>query len=340
MTAPPRHPIEPAAVVAGFEPASLDELRDDAETFDAAVAETPAIDRFCSSSAWILAADAALMGERTPWIWRSDAGWIATARATRPGGRYLEPLELAWGLACPIVGADPALMVEGLLALASADADWDALLLAGVSPGGAHARALRHHLRPGWRLGRGPATTRYVASLEGGVDGFLSRRSRNFRKGLRADQRAAAARGLVFEAVDVTAVGAPACLARILAIEARSWKGRSGVGIDQGLMRAFYEHMLGPLAARGAARLLVGRVDDRDVAFILGGVFAGEYRGLQFSYDADERALGLGNLGQLAQIERLVEERVLTYDLGTAMEYKERWAETVVETSLLVVARH
>lgn len=323
-----------------FTAATLDELRRDADDFDRAVAVTPGIDRFCSSSAWVLAADAALMGERDPWIWRSGAGWIAMAKADRPGGRYVEPLELAWGLACPIVGPDPATLVDRALAVAAADPDWDALLLAGIAGSGSHAWALRQGLRPGWRLGRGPATARYVASLDGGVDGFLGRRSRNFRKGLRADQRAAAARGMTWEDVAVTADTATAALERVLAVERLSWKGRSGAGIDQGAMRAFYEHMIGPLAARGAARLLVARVDERDAAFILGGVFAGEYRGLQFSYDADLRDLGLGNLGQLAQIERLVAEGVHTYDLGTAMEYKERWAEIVVETALLVVARH
>ena len=75
------------------------------------------------------------------------------------------------------------------------------------------------------------------------------------------------------------------------------------------------------------------------LAFILGGVFAGEYRGLQFSFDAEYRHHALGNLLQLQQIEALCEEGNEVYDLGTAMPYKERWAETVVETRLLVIAR-
>ena len=71
----------------------------------------------------------------------------------------------------------------------------------------------------------------------------------------------------------------------------------------------------------------------------VGGVFAGEYRGLQFSFDDAFRWLGLGNLLQLRQIEALCSEGVELYDLGTAMPYKERWAEQVVETRLLVIAR-
>ena len=314
-------------------------LASSAASFDDAVAATPAIDRFCSSAPWILAAHAALMGERTPRIWTGALGWVALARAERPGGRYLEPLELAWGLACPLVGPDPAALTEAFLAAAADDPDWDAILCAGVTPGSAHHRALRSRLRPGWRFGLGPTTERYVASLDGGVDGFLARRSRNFRKAVRADQRAAAAAGVQFAPVEVTADNAVATLARVMAIEARSWKGQAGLGVDAGPMRAFYEHMVGPLAAAGRLRLMIGRADDADVAFILGGVFAGEYRGLQFSHDARYRALGLGNVSQLAQIEALCAEGLHTYDLGTAMDYKARWAEQVVATALYAIAR-
>jgi Acetyltransferase (GNAT) domain len=318
---------------------TLAELVAQSIAFDRAVAVTPAIDRFCSSSAWIVAAHHALMGEREPWLWASDEGWVAFARAERPGGRYLEPLEMAWGLACPIVGADPRAIVEACLHCAAADADWDALMLAGIAIGSEHFRAIRAQVRPGWRLGIGPKTERYVANLDGGVDGFLSRRSRNFRKALRADVKAAAAAGIEFAPVAITVANATDCLHRVLAIEARSWKGQAGLGVDQGPMRAFYEHMIVPLAAAGAARLLIARADDVDVAFIFGGVFAGEYRGLQFSHDLRYRHLGLGNVAQLAQITRLVDEPIGLYDLGTAMDYKARWAEIVVETALVVIAR-
>ena len=318
---------------------TLAELVDRAAAFDRAVAATPGIDRFCSSAPWVVAAHHALMGEREPWVATVDDGWVALARAQRPGGRYLEPLELAWGLACPVIGPDPLAVVEGLMAGLAADRDWDLALLAGIVTGSAHHRALRLCLHPGWRLGVGPSTERYVASLAGGVDGFLGRRSRNFRKAVRADQKRAIAEGLVFAPVEITPANAQACLTRILAIESRSWKGQAGVGVDQGPMREFYRLMIEPLATTGRARLLVATKDDRDVAFIFGGVFAGEYRGLQFSHDVAYRSYGLGNVAQLAQIERLVAERIDTYDLGTAMEYKARWAEQVVTTTLYAIAR-
>ncbi len=318
----------------------LDELRAAAGAFDDAIAATPTIDHFCSSSAWVLSAHEALMGPRTPWILRGDAGWVAMAVAPRGDGRFAEPLELSWGLACPLAGADPVALGEAFVAAAAARGDWDGLLLAGLAPGGALERALLRALPPSWRRGHGAETVRNQASLEDGLDGYLARRSRNFRKALRADERTAAGAGITFEDVvarDVDA--ADAAMARVLAIEARSWKGRAGVGVDAGPMRAFYAHMVRLLAPAGRMRLLMARRADRDVGFVLGGVFAGTYRGLQFSHDAALRHLALGNVLQRQQIERLCAEGVARYDLGTAMEYKERWADGPFATRLLVVLR-
>ncbi len=321
-------------------PVGLDELARDADAFDDAVARTPGIDRFCSSSAWVLAAHAALMGEREPWILRGDRGWAATARVQRHAGAwFLEPLELAWGLACPLVG-EPREVAPAFVAAIADRPGWDGLLVGGIPVGGDHERAMLAALPRGWRWGRGPTTERFVASLEGGVDGFLSRRSRNFRKALRADQRAAAAHGIRYEEVTATtATAATAALDRVLAIERRSWKGQSGVGVAEGPMRDFYAAMVPRLAERGRLRLVFARHADHDVAFVLGGVFAGEYRGLQFSFDDSYRRFSPGNLLQREQIERLAAEGVLAYDLGTAMDYKERWAESVFATAVLVVLR-
>src|SRR4029078_10297137 len=137
------------------------------------------------------------------------------------------------------------------------------------------------------------------------VDGFLSRRSREVRKSLRKSMRAADRAGVTFESVRAPAGGAPALYARIHDVEAASWKAREGVGISSGPMRAFYEHMLPRLCARGRHRLLLARAADRDIGYILGAVFEGEYRGLQFSYDDERAALGIGGLLQYHQILQL-----------------------------------
>jgi CelD/BcsL family acetyltransferase involved in cellulose biosynthesis len=81
------------------------------------------------------------------------------------------------------------------------------------------------------------------------------------------------------------------------------------------------------------------RYRDEDVGYVLGAVFAGEYRGLQFSYDDSLRRFGIGSLLQLAQIEALCEEGVARYDLGTEMDYKRRWAEAILQTEMYVLVR-
>ena len=320
-----------------MEPVDLAAIPDD---FDREVAATPAIDRFCSSSAWILAASTALMPPRAAFSFRGDHGYFAAMRGVHPAGfPYIEPIELAWGLASPLIGHDPRGLIEELVPLLASRRDWQIAILAGLTVAGPQRRALDTTLPARWERRRGQPTIRHVASLEGGLDGFLSRRSRELRKSLRKALRAADAEGLVFDDVRAPAGEAQALYARIQAVEAQSWKAREGVGISAGPMRAFYAAMLPRLCALGQQRTIFARKGDRDVGYILGAVMGGEYRGLQFSYDDDLARLGIGSLLQYHQIEALVAEGVTRYDLGTEMDYKRRWAEDIMETEMLVIVR-
>jgi hypothetical protein len=312
-----------------------------ADDFDREVAQTPAIDRFCSSSAWVLAAGAALMPPRAPFAFRGASGYFAAARGVHPAGfPYIEPIELAWGLAAPLIGRDARSLVDEVVPLLANRRDWQLAIFAGLTVTGPQRRALDATLPARWERRRGQPTVRHVASLEGGIDGFLSRRSRDLRKSLRRSQRAAAVAGLVFDSVRVSDPReATALYARIQAVEANSWKSREGVGISAGPMRAFYGAMLPRLCELGQQRTIFARLGDRDIGYILGAVMGGEYRGLQFSYDDDHAALGIGGLLQLEQVKELVAEGVARYDLGTEMDYKRRWAEEIMETEMLVLVR-
>ncbi|MCE9573746.1 MAG: GNAT family N-acetyltransferase [Deltaproteobacteria bacterium] len=311
-----------------------------ADDFDAAVVATDGIDKFCSSSAWVLSASEALMPPRLPFLHRGDGGWWAAMRGLHGTGlAYAEPLELAWGLASPLVGGDPARVADEAVEVLASARGLHVAIIAGLAADAPILRAFLAAAPRGWDRRWGQPTIRHVASLAGGVDGFLARRSRNFRKALRAAQRDAAAAGVTFEAVQVaTPAEALALYARILAVEVTSWKAAEGVGINAGAMRDFYERMIVRLAAHGRQRTIFARQGDRDVAYVLGAVFADEYRGLQFSYDASLEKLSLGSLCQLHQIEALCAEGIARYDLGTDMDYKRRWAEEQFETGLLVVA--
>ena len=321
-----------------MEPVDLAAVADD---FDHEVALTPAIDRFCSSTAWILAAAGALMPPRAAFSFRGEHGYFAAMRGVHPAGfPYVEPVELAWGLAAPLIGRDPVALVEEVVPVLANRRDWQLVIMSGLTVNGPQRRALDATLPARWERRRGQPTVRHVASLEGGMDGFLARRAREFRKSLRKAERGAVTAGLTFETVRAsTAVEANALYDRIQTVELRSWKSRDSVGIAQGPMRAFYAAMLPRLAELGQQRTIFARLGDRDVGYILGAVMAGEYRGLQFSYDDELANLNIGSLLQLRQIAELCQAGVGRYDLGTEMDYKRRWAEDIMETEMLVLVR-
>ncbi len=320
-----------------MEPIDLAAIADD---FDREVAQTPAIDRFCSSSAWILAATAALMPPRAPFSFKGAHGYFAAMRGIHPAGfPYIEPMELAWGLAAPLIGHDAEALVAEVVPLLAGRRDWQLTILAGLTVAGPQRRALDATLPARWERRRGQPTVRHVASLEGGVDGFLGRRSRDLRKSIRKSIRAAEAAGLTYESVRVPEAQATSLYERIQDVEVNSWKSRDGVGIAQGPMRAFYAAMLPRLCQLGQQRTIFARIAGRDAGYILGAVMGGEYRGLQFSYDADLAHLGIGSLLQYQQIVELCAEGVGRYDLGTEMDYKRRWAEDIMETEMLVLVR-
>jgi len=326
-----------AATVPLVEPIDLAAIADD---FDREVAHTPAIDRFCSSSAWILAASGALMPPRASFAFKGRYGYLAAMRGVHPAGfPYIEPMELAWGLAAPLIGHDAEGLVGEVVPLLAGRRDWQLAIFAGLTVAGPQRRALDATLPARWERRRGQPTVRHVASLEGGVDGFLSRRSRELRKSIRKSLRAATEAGVTFEVVRAAEPEANALYDRIQAVEAHSWKSREGVGIAQGSMRAFYAAMLPRLCRLGQQRTIFARYRDQDVGYILGAVMGGEYRGLQFSYHADHAELGIGSLLQYQQVVELCADGVGRYDLGTEMDYKRRWAEEIMETEMLVLVR-
>jgi CelD/BcsL family acetyltransferase involved in cellulose biosynthesis len=226
-----------------------------------------------------------------------------------------------WGFASPLVGPDAGSVLRD----AAEELGRPHLLLSGV--GRERAEALARTLRGHYRLRAVDTTMRFVASLEGGVEGFLARRSRSMRRNLRAAVRRVEAEGVRFEHASPNAEALPALYERILAVEARSWKGVEGVGVDSGSMEAFYRGMLPRLAERGALRVAIARHGGEDVGYLTGGVIDGHFRGLQVSYDQRFERAGLGNCLQLEMIRALVTQGVERYDLGTQSAYKQRWAE-------------
>lgn len=318
----------------------LSQLEGVADAFDADVAATSEIDQFCSSSFWTLPAALELMPARMPAITRGPDGWLAFMRGEHPGsGRYIEPLESSWGLACPLIGRDPSTLVKWFADVLQRErATWDLGLIAGVPSGSQLLTNIARIVGQKFRVLRHAQSGRHLASLAGGIDGFLSRRTANFRRSLNRAKATAAKMQITFthhqpRDVDV----ALALFARVQAVEQTSWKGIDDVGIARGAFGAFYRNMVPRLARRGALHVLFAQHGGQDVAFMVGGLFGDTFRGLQASFNEQHRAWSLGNLCQLGMIERLP-SHVQFYDLGsTGLPYKGRWAERTITSEVLVV---
>src|SRR5262249_11668176 len=185
----------------------------------------------------------------------------------------------------------------------------------------------------------GLATDRIVASLEGGLDGFLGRRSAKFRAEARRARRAADASGIVYERSSSFADGALGCAeGRLLAIDRKPWQSAEGSGIDAGPMREFYRRMLPRLAQKGSLRLVFVTRDGADLAFCFGGVSGGVYRGLQASFDHEHAKDSPGVLAHLEMIHLLADEDVLGYDPRRDSEYRRRWGAPGLRTVAYVLA--
>lgn len=322
---------------------TFQQLDDRSAQLDAAVQATPAIDRFCSSSFWILPAWRAFLSDHQLWTHRCEHGFVTLGVGNdRSLGTYIHPLEASWALACPLVGSDPAALTRRFVELCrGTDLEWDILFLSGISPDSVQFHELIRGFRGHYSLGLGPSSIRRVASLQGGMEGFMQRRSSKFRHNLRRARRRGEDEDIEVDYIDHTdpEQARDELFERALAVEHNSWKADADTGIIDGPMKVFYREMLPRLARRDALRFLFLTHDGVDIAYCFGGVFDRGFRGLQMSYHDDYSSYSPGNLAQLHMIDRLCEEGVESYDLGSDMEYKKRWGEEGIETLAVIVRR-
>ena len=304
---------------------------------DEAASATPGIATYCSASDWTLSAIAHLHAGRTPVVYRRDDAWVALSHGVHDDvGPYLQPLEADWGFASPLLGPDPRFAVELLGEVLRGAREWRVALLTGLPVGVASQvctamdRNNRVVMREGIRC--------QVARIDDGTEGFLARRSAKHRANLRRDRRRAMEQGVYFELVE--GGDADALLARILAVERRSWKFRAGQSVLQSpRYRAFYGGVIARALKRGALRVVFARRHETDLAYVFGGIIEDRYRGFQLGYDDDEATLGLGNQVQFAMIEHLAAEGVRSYDLGMEMAYKARWADELLRLYTVVIVK-
>lgn len=309
-----------------------------AADYDRAVSADPEVDAFCSRSAWILSFFEAFRPGARVEVLREEDSFVALAAVDEPGvGVVLESLESMWGFASPLVGARSTALLEHMHARAAASGALRPQLLTGLPATRDRLEAVIRVLAARFAIRPLEPTVRYQASLAGGVDGWLGRRTRKFRRNLRGARERTRAAGVRLEHVRPrTAAESAVAYARALEIERDTWKTASGNGVDRGPMREFYARMLPRLAERGELRALFATLDGVDVGYLYGGTAGALFRGLQFSFRERERALGLGNALQAEMIESLCADGFALYDLGSQSEYKRHWGEIGLVTAGLL----
>ncbi len=319
-----------------FPRGSLDWNPDAVARWTALAAASGKPDPFSCGPAWQLSFHEAFHPDRRLLLRVESDASLAFSELVLPSGAIIfTPPESHWISGCPLLGREPERLLERALPFL-ADACRGRLpcfLIGGLADDDDLPLRLIRRFGNRFRFLEQEPSRQRGASLDGGFDGYLSRRSGNFRAKMKKAKKNADALGLRFEAFapDDPSL-ADALYARMLAVEEKSWKGRDHCGMAESPSREFYGIMLRRLSRRREGRVIFARLDGRDVGFIFGGLCGARYRGQQFSYDDAFKRLSVGDLLQLEQIRRLCDEGVLRYDMGMSdhpsMAYKARWAES------------
>lgn len=296
---------------------------------------TEAADPVCCGSAWQLAwLDANEPDARLWWMSSQDSAAVFTLSMDIGRPFMLRPPESGWCFGSTLFGPDsPEMLLKMLAELESRGCGIPALaMLAACIRGSREWLGLKRTF--GRRAGFYPQDVFHnaVASLEGGVDGWLSRRSANFRQKLKKALKAGAAVGITFEPHQpLTEKEGEELYQRMLAVEQKSWKGQMGSGICERLSKKFYRCLLRRLIPDKNARVMFARHGEEDIGYIFGSTLEGIYRGQQFSFARDWQSFSVGNLMQYHVICELCEENFWRYDMGAAdgprMAYKSRWTD-------------
>lgn len=313
-------------------------------------ASTAQADPFCCGPEWQLAFHETLTPDKRLFYLAAPDGLAVFSEFLADRGRvFLAPPENGWLFGCPVLGPEACEVLAD--SLAAFDLAYPHavphVILSGIRPASPLAAGLLHGFGERYAFFRHGSSAQCAASLEGGLDGYLSRRSANHRAKLRKARRRAAESGVIFtRELPATMEEAAALYARMLAVEARSWKGIGRCGMAEPPAREFYAALVQKLAGRGKLRAIMASRDGEDIGFIFGGLCGGPgdtYRGQQFSYAATEPRLSLGNLLQLETLQWLCEEGVRRYDMGPVtgprMEYKRHWTEEDHEIQTWVMVR-
>ncbi|MCQ2444353.1 MAG: GNAT family N-acetyltransferase [Mailhella sp.] len=313
-------------------------------SWNRAIFHTAQADPFCCSPAWQLSFRRAFTEPSSTLIRGTEDSLICFEKLLlSDGSPCFAPLEYMWFSGCPVMGPEGAGIFSESLDIfrdLSGGAELR-FIISGLESKRKLLTKISQSCGISFRGGRIAVNEQRSASLEGGVDGWLSRRSANCRATLAKAVRRSKENGFSFERPAITPESASELFERMLDLEKRSWKGMEGSGIVESRSSAFYREMLAFLSRTDEARLIFAVRDGRDAGFIFGGLAGSFYRGQQFSYDHEYARFSVGDILQFEQISDLCGEGIVRYDMGMSndprMAYKEHWAESVRHSEAWII---
>jgi hypothetical protein len=324
-----RHSLDPAPI---FGEVSQDNYWPD---WNVAASSSGQADPFCCSPAWQLSFHNSYAPNRRLFIRESSNNVVAFAEKIISGELVLlTPIESSWLFGNPLLGEHSVDLFSDMLA----DIEKyyspvsPRIIISGIRPYGSLYKKLKRRFADEFKFCRYSSGVQCSASLTGGVDGYLSKRSANFRRKTRKETRKALSHGVTLERVSPNSNRqVDETYSRMLSVELASWKGIGRCGMAEAGPKKFYEVMMKHLAITGDARVIFAKHGGKDIGFIFGGVAEGVYRGQQFSYDEEWQSASIGNVLQMEQVDWSCEEGLVRYDMGPLegpkMSYKTHWTE-------------
>ncbi|MCY2955469.1 MAG: GNAT family N-acetyltransferase [Planctomycetota bacterium] len=290
-------------------------------------------DPFCCRTEWALSFHEVFSPLRAVHIFESHGSFLLLASSKKDSKETLfEPLDNSWSFGCPLLGEYSLDMLDLFLQHhAKAEGPY-VCNISGLIKGSQLFQKSAKTFRSNYDIFFSRPNIQCYASLEGGIEGYLSRRSGHFRRRLCQSNRKAKVKSVSFERVSPTNHDQVlVAYGRMLAIEEASWKGIGRCGMTSDKSLHFYKAMLKRLSANAAGRIIFAQYDNKDIGFIMGGIAAEVYRGQQFSYAEEWSSYSIGNVLQFEQLVWLCEDGVGRYDMGPLMEYKKHWTEECVD---------
>jgi CelD/BcsL family acetyltransferase involved in cellulose biosynthesis len=177
-------------------------------------------------------------------------------------------------------------------------------------------------------LSRGAGSCPYVELEEGSEpESLLSKRRRSDMR--RARRKAEELGEVTTEAISPKPDEVEPLLGRAFEVEARGWKGRSGTALAHDARRAdFYRNYATAAAANGSLRLLLMRIEEKEIAFQLGIDAGGSFWMLKIGYDEEYGRASPGQLLMLESIRSAIERGLRGIEfLGSEAPWTQMWTK-------------